>query len=354
MLRAELLQFETAHTFPESFKAQPGCSHAGNQISNLSQQLEAQGRCLGHCGRQCPTHPVPPAAPHRQWVCQLWPVGTCPGVHAGTRHRVHAGGLQGEGGARMSSGNQTACREGADEPEDGTRVCTALQMKRTAQRKPMPVNPLEAGERQRRGVLAGGQGGTAWLSAEAKRSAAGAPEGKLEAGGAGGTQGQGAGRAEGCGQAAPSQTGGDGVRLTAPRPFGSRWGELLAASAPTPTGRQTPWGIRRRRVSDPAGSRGSRQGKGQVTLLPCLGTARSWGGEAAHATHGVGEGRRHAAARRGGCRVTTGAHRTGHFQGTMVTKLWNSRELREMRGRPLSAPGLETWSHPGETAEVTS
>lgn len=25
-----------------------------------------------------------------------------------------------------------------------------------------------------------------------------------------------------------------------------------------------------------------------------------------------------------------------------------------MRGRPQSAPGLETWSHPGETAEVTS
>lgn len=142
----------------------------------------------------------------------------------------------------MSSGNQTACREGADEPEDGTRVCTALQMKRTAQRKPMPVNPLEAGERQRRGVLAGGQGGTAWLSAEAKRSAAGAPEGKLEAGGAGGTQGQGAGRAEGRGQAALSQTGGDGVRLAAPRPFGSRWGELLAASAPAPAGRQTPQG----------------------------------------------------------------------------------------------------------------
>lgn len=57
--------------FLRASKPRRGCSRAGNQISTLFQWLEAQGQSLGDSDRQCPAHPLPAAALHRQRVCWL-------------------------------------------------------------------------------------------------------------------------------------------------------------------------------------------------------------------------------------------------------------------------------------------
>lgn len=106
MLRAELLQSETPHTFLENFKEHPGCLRTGNQISRTITVASwlgvARWMRSSHWKappQQPPSRPSPPfkAILDGRQVCQL-PLRGEEGVSGlQNSHLVHMGCFQWEG-----------------------------------------------------------------------------------------------------------------------------------------------------------------------------------------------------------------------------------------------------------------